>query len=443
MKSKLGRVFGKRAAIIALGLSVGSGAFADVTTGGLESGGTLFLNLGTADNLTWDKTGGVENIYDLRDLTGKSADGCKLQLGTLPPATPQPQFMLMTATNGTSAGTPGFNNQKNWIGVREQSRGVDCGRVSPSQALQLTLGSALTGYSVAETWLEINAKQNVVVKAVATVKGKNPQYFWLETGLSATDPQGPNQKVVNGQTVTVNITWCNAGISDSSPDVNANCQWNFKGLYDQITLTNANNGAWSLASAGTTNPTRFALVKADGILDCGDSTISASSGTNSAIVQGRRLTNTDGSQCVPIPYSLSSQQCVVGGDGTNTACQTKFLYDPLGQNQSLAFFFTWSWPLESLTPISSVAPTVVTFSSGNTTTLDTCAGSTANYTGGQFVSLTPPPGGFVDQDAAGPNTPLAGVQAACLLRREVQQNGIGVFVGEDGYIQGDVVFNRH
>ena len=443
MKSKIGGLlwFG-RAAVAALCWGIASsGAWADVTTGGLESGGTLFLNLGASDNFTWSKTGSVENVYDLRDLTNKSADACKLQLGTLPPQPPQPQLMLVTATSGTTNGTPGFNGQKNWMGVREQSRGIDCGRVSPGQALTLSLGQALAGYGISDTFLQVNAKQNVVVKAVATYKGKNPQYFWLETGLSAVDPVGPNQKVIDGKTVTVNVSVCSQGISDSSPDVAANCTWHFAGLYDVVTLANANNGAWSIASSAS-GPSKFSLVKADGILDCNDTTITATSGANSAIVQGTRLINTDNSACVPIPYTLTSSQCTVQ-NGLNTACNTEFKYDALGQNQVLAFFFTWSWPLEQLTPISSVPKTKVTFSSGNITTLDTCSGSTANYQGSTFLSLTPPSGGFLDQDGAGPNTPLPGVQAACLLRREVQQSGAGIFVNEDGYIQGDVAFSRN
>ena len=33
-------------------------------------------------------------------------------------------------------------------------------------------------------------------------------------------------------------------------------------------------------------------------------------------------------------------------------------------------------------------------------------------------------------------------QAACLIRREVQQNGTGALIVEDAYIQGDIIMQR-
>jgi hypothetical protein len=276
---------------------------------------------------------------------------------------------------------------------------------------------------------------------VGTAKGGNPVYFRLETGLSAVTPEGEN--VIGGKTVIV--AHCKAGVSDSSPDVSADCKWSFEGNYDEITFTTGAVGEWSFA--GGSEPSVLELVEFDGILDCSTSKFTGfvGDGITAPGVQGYRLNNTDASTCVAIPYTLDSSCSTVAG---RKVCQADFRYDGLGQDQYLAFWFSFVWPLESFpASINDVPLTNVVFSSGTSTTLDVCPGTTATYSGGSLVSLT----GLTADDDVDPL--LDGVQAVCLTGRSFKQlpdpNSTTTTplpdkaaIGEEVYIQGDIFLGR-
>jgi len=388
---------------------------ATTVTDGLPVESILYLDLGASDQFRWVKPDTPVALESVTDPTK-----CKLTLG----ADPARNAQLVTVTGG--GGSAGFNGQKDWIGVAEQSKGIDCGRTGPGQSVTLALTGQLAGKAVAYTKLQINAKKNVVVKAVLWLKGTAGQTFFFRSGLSATGTPGPNE------------TFCNPGVTDSSPDSRANCAWNFNGLWDQVkfstdtTLSTAAVGEWSLAGPASSE---FDLVKYDGVLACANTntTITAGNGVNSATVGGVRYANSDGSSCIPIPYTLSSS-CNQAG-----SCSTDFRYDPLGQGDKVAFAFQWTWPIETIPGggVNWIPLSQQFFSNGaGPIPLDFCAGTVAVYQSGQLTGLN---GAVADQDGDNTN----GVQAGCLTKRQVQQNGTGAVLTEEAWVKGDYGVQRN
>jgi len=414
------------ASVLTCLLGVSFPAFADTAISGggaLSSQGTLYLDLGSVDQFRWVKPDASverESVSDLRDSTGRLADSCKLALG----ADPTRNASLVAIT--TSSGTPGFNKQRNWIGVREQS-GCQCGQVSSGQSLSMALAGDLADYGVGHTELVISARYNVVVRADVTYPGQDPKTFYFKSGLAATGTPGPND------------TFCDAGGHERDDDDDRwrkTCTWKFDGLWNHATFTTVGYGKWSIA--GPTS--HFDLVKPDGVLACPggeNTTITAGDGTNSPLVSGVRNANLNGVACVAIPYNLSST-C----DATN-GCKTVFQYDPLSQGSNMSFTFHTAWPPEAipappLPGVAQIKATLQFFVNGNPTgiELNFCPEVVPVFDGSTPIGIDPnfPP---LDQD-----TTLQGTQAGCLLQREVEQAGNKVQVTEDAYVQGDYTATR-
>lgn len=394
---------------------------ADVITGGLGSQGSLYLDLGAVDEFRWVKPDASierESVSDRKDSTGLYGDACKLALG----ADPLRNALLVAIA--TTGGTPGFSKQRNWIGVREQS-GCSCGQVSAGQSLSMALTGDLTGYAVNHTELMISARSSVVIRADVTYPGQTLKTFYFKSGLSATGTPGPND------------TFCDAGVRERDDDDHrASCSWKFDGLWDHATFATVGYGKWAIAGPSS----HFDLVKPDGVLACpgdGDNTtIDAGVAGTSPVVSGVRNPNVDSSACKAIPYNLTSS-C----DATNptNGCKTVFQYDPLGQGASMSFTFHTEWPLEVVPappplappPLSyaQVKPTLQFFVNGNPAgiELNFCPEIVINTDG----TVTGVPN---DQDTS---AGAPGIQAGCLINRQVNQVGNKIQVIEDAYVQGD------
>jgi hypothetical protein len=423
-----------RAALVAVALSLVSGA----TWAQLPAGGTLYLELGAVDQFRWVGPGATpetltQSIKDMRDITGKSNDACKLALAS------SPQLATLTSASGTV----GFNNQKDWIGVREQSRGVDCGRLVSGQSITLALGSALSGYAVSSSTLEINAKKNAVVRAIVSAEGSS-KTFVLKTGLSATGTPGPNEQ------------FCFPGVSDSSPDSRANCAWSFGGPWTSVTFV-TDAGEWSLASG--TSASSFTLIEFSGLLGCpsiGGEEIPEVLGPNGLRTSGYRLENAADPlieeptpSCVVVPYVYSATCPAELNLPPETAC-TNFTYDPLNQGTHMAFYFRWNWPPEAVPAggIDDLEETLQFFLNGNSigVELDICPeirpmfedpnNTPDDPTDDVFLGVDP------DYPPADQDTTVPGTQAGCLITRQVIQNGIEVLVVEGAYVQGDYLARR-
>jgi hypothetical protein len=392
------------------------------------SKGTLTLKLGAIDQFVWGPTGETQEI---------SGSNCSLITGT----------NLMSVT---STGTPGFNYDS--IGIRgNASSGVPCSRVSVGEgALRLELGSStsLTGLVVTRSSFDIEAKKNVVIKAVTydLVAGAPSQTFYLVTGKSKTN---------SAYNTLPNADLSCSSASDSGPDSGAsdNCRWNVNGQWTKIELT-ALVGEFGLEGGGDgTGPTTFDIGKVgDGFLACPSietpqtpSEIPPPTpGPGEPTITGARLENVDdplvagtAPVCVPVPYDISTT-CPTGVTG---AC-TNFEYNPLNQGTNMGFTFHWDWPLEAIPPtgIDGVKPTLQFFINGNPVgvELDFCPELVPVYDGaGNVIGVDPNhlPG---DQDLTVPGT-----QAGCLIRRDVKQVGDKIQIVEDAYVQGDYTARRN
>jgi hypothetical protein len=403
--------------LVAYSMGVATPAFAaDVITGALGSQGTLYLDLGAVDEFRWvkpDTSVKRESVSDLKDSTGLYADACKLALGV----DPLRNAPLVAIT--TTGGTPGFSKYRNWIGVREQS-GCSCGQVAAGQSLSMALTGDLTGYAVNHTELMISARSSVVIRADVTYPGQAAKTFYFKSGLSATGTPGPND------------TFCDTGVRERDDDDHrVSCSWKFDGLWDHAMFTTVGSGKWAIAGPSS----HFDLVKPDGVLACpggGDNTtIDAGVPGTSPLVSGVRNPNVDGSACTPIPYNLTSS-C----DATNPAngCKTVFQYDPLGQGSSMSFTFHTEWPLEPVPAppppgVAQVKPTLQFFVNGSPTgiELNFCPEIVINPDG----TVTGVPN---DQDTS---VGAPGIQAGCLIKRQVNQVGNKIQLIEDAYVQGD------
>ena len=406
---------------------------------GLPDGGTITLTLGTTDQIQWvtGSTTLTQAIKDKRDVTGASKDACALALVG-------PELLTITSPQGKVVG---FNNQKDWIGIRDQSRGVDCGRSVTGQTLKIALGSQISANLVVRrTSLKINAKKNAIIRAVVNLNGST-QTFTLKTGLSATGQPNPPF-----------LQFCNAGVSDSSPDSNANCPaWEFDGAWKDITFyTDA--GEWSLASGSST----FSLAEFSGLLGCDASNrdIDEIMATNGLTSSGYRLGNVADPQlseptpsCVIVPYVFTAT-CPAGITVPPGSVCTNFVYDPLNQGTHMAFYFQWKWPPEAFPlsgDIDDIRETLQFFLNGNTVgfELNLCpeirpqfddAGTPDDPTDDVFTGIDPNPlYAPHDQDTS---LGAPGTQAGCLITRDVIHSGTRVLLIEGAYVQGDYVGSR-
>jgi hypothetical protein len=309
-------------------------------------------------------------------------------------------------------------------------------------ALKLQLGTSLANLVVTKASFDIEAKKNVVVKAVTfdSVGGAPSRTFYLVTGKSKNYSQ--YSSLPNAD---LNCT----SKSDSGPDSGAsdNCRWNIDAQWTKIELS-ALTGEFGLeGGADGTGPTTFDVgTVGDGFLSCPSNPtqpndIPAKSDSSGLTVSGSRFDNVDdplaaggAPACVPVPYALSTT-CPSGQTGS---C-TNFQYDPLSQGTNMAFTFHVEWPLEAIPPtgIKGIQPTLQFFINGNPVGLELnfCPEISPQFgADGEFTGITDALP--ADQD------PAPGTQAGCLVKRTVEQVGNQVKVVEDAYVQGDYVMVR-
>jgi hypothetical protein len=432
--------------------------FGIMSAAALEPLGQLRIEFGATDQLRYVPESGPEIVvpfYNLRDATGSPRDDCTLAVGDYPDG----RDTSLLAISGGDRSTVGFNVQKDWIGIREQKRGVDCGRVVAGQGLTIALGDdeALSGLMVTSAVLELSVKKNVVIDIAVSADGAAVEHYQLRTGFSVVSGEGQAPEGESGWTTlpgTEHIFNCRPR-SDSGPDVDSSCRVaGLQGFWDTIELTTApgNEGEWSLGSGTTV----FQLTAVDGVLDCGETTIVAEDLASDGLVQLRRLDNIDGTACVAIPYTLSF------GDQTVT-----FLADYLGQDESVAFEWMVTWAEEALVrpeadadePLASalalIPVSIQQFRDVDPVfPLDLCVG-TPQYEDGLLTGVVPPASGFPDmspdQEVNGePIEGLPGVQYGCLLTREIDYLGEldgndayeRIQLRESGYLQGDWISSR-
>ncbi|MCZ6656906.1 MAG: hypothetical protein O7C67_06385 [Gammaproteobacteria bacterium] len=448
---------------------------------GLELDGVITIEFGADDRVRY--TPGAlayqkDTIANLRDSTRSPKDDGRLFN--------EGRVILFGQFGGTSVG---FNDGKDWVGVFLKKKGVDVGRVGPGHSLILSLGPHVDGegLAVVGTTLGLTFKQNATVNILAENAGEIIAEVTIRSGNAVVSNVGhPPPDVTN--TASWNIDGANALIHncnegpDSQPDSGTMCMRELFGIpgWTTLTMTTINDGTWSLGSGTST----LQLANIDGLLDCQQTTITASDPNSGAVGFLHRRENTNGGQCTPIPYSLSldDQQLV-------------FLADYLGQ---LAAFDTHvEWEPITVSALRPSLPVVREADDGidddgeppddtqaQTTFarlplsfqqflptdpeyyFDVCVG-TPNYEDfpdgdttedpndeiplGGLIELVPPTDGFPDMSA------LDGTQYGCLLKRIVKyietdpepDDGDGdmdqpdtVRIIEDGYVQGDWRLSR-
>lgn len=413
------------AALCALMFLIGSAATGQTTTTpGLPNEGVLRLQLGAVDQLVWETPSTTDidptqAIFDRRTLTGRSADKCLLQLGSLGSA---PTLLGFVAGVPTS-NQPGFAFDSIGVfggGSGSTARGVDCSRVGANESLTLSLAGALAGKLAYRSELDVEVKQSARILATASAGGISTTWE-LRSGGSVVSGQGsavPGSPIFN----------CNA-TSDSGPDSgpNDNCRWTIPGVWDSLELRTL-AGAWSLeggadfGSSAFANNSLFFLTRASGILDCGETTITAGGGGSDALVTGTRLANAGGSACVPIPYLLES-----------TRNDVAFLKDLLGQTDA-AVVFDITWTLEDAVSLPTIPLSFHSFDGVTLFDLDLCVGTPTYDLSGNLVSLSGVP------DLV-PSVP--GNQYACVSSQQVDYVDTDtITVRQRIYLEGDWTAGR-
>ena len=413
------------AALCALILAIGSAATGQTTTTpGLPDEGVLRLQLGAVDRLLWETPptsdiNPTESLFDRRDLTGRSQDKCLLQVGS--PVGTAPTLLRFAAGVPTS-NQPGIGSDSIGVfggGSGSTARGVDCYRVGANESLTLSLTGLLAGRVAYRSELDVEVKQNARILATATAGGTTTTWE-LRSGGSVVSGQGstaPGSPIFN----------CNASSdsgSDSGP--NDNCRWTILGVWDSLELRTL-AGEWSLeggsdfGSNAFANNSLFFLTRVSGVLDCGDTTITAGGGSN-ALVSANRLANAGGTRCVPIPYLLEST-------GNNVA----FLKNLLGQPDA-AFVFDITWTIENAQSLALIPLTFHSFDGVTNFDLDLCVGTPSFDLGGNLTSLA----GVPDLDPLQP-----GKQYACVSAQQLDYIGTDtILLRQTIYLEGDWTAGR-
>lgn len=416
----------RNAVVSALLLLTGAAASGQTTsTPGLPDEGVLRLQLGAVDRLLWQtpSTSDVDPtqaIFDRRDLTGRSQDKCLLQLGSVGSA----PSLLQFRAGVPSLSQPGFAFDAIGVfggGSGATARGVDCSRVGANESLTLSLAGSLAGRVAYRSELDIEVKQNARILATASAGG-NSTTWELRSGSSIVSGIG---STVPGAPI-FNCSAASDSGSDSGPS--DNCRWVIPGVWDSLELRTL-SGEWSLeggadfGSSAFANNSLFFLTRASGILDCGDTTITAGDGVTDALVTGRRLGNAGGSSCVPIPYLLES-----------TGDHVRFLKDLLGQTDA-AFVFDITWTVEDALSLLAIPLTRHSFDGVTYFDLDLCVGTPSYDTSGNLTALA---GSLPDLDPT-----LPGTQYACVVTDEdnyVDTDTIQKL--QTIYLEGDWLSNR-
>jgi hypothetical protein len=416
----------------------------------LPSGGLLTLTTAPGAVSTGAVIYSVNGVDTVQTLTGGA--NCLLQTdSSLMSLTgsPPPPFTMAT-TNSASFKTGS-------IGVADKSTGVSCFRVSTTGAESLKLDVTIGRPSgpkqpvATSAFLDVELKgSGARVQAITSLNGVPNGVFEVQTG-AVTAPAS-----VVGLPATV-VARCSSSADSGSDDHETdNCHWPISApswlaavddgiAFDSITLKPL-TGSFSLegGSDGLVQPLppvnfpqRGSIFElADGILSCGNATISLPLDATKPAVAITRLDNANpASPCAPIPYTLTH-------DNSSTTF-TK----PLNQQTSAQFIVntTWASPISATTSATILPPpatqpvTTVTFPGLGPIPLGWCPNPI--YSGTTLMGITNPQTAVPDLD----NNPANGVQFACLGSSSASINPINtaqLLTVEQIYLEGDVAFNR-
>jgi len=312
MKFEIRSVAGPLRAVWLLPLLLVGAGLANAATP-LPSGGTLYIEFGDNDQIRWDHdndSGTMDDIVpidNLRDLGGfgpPSQTDCVLALDGVNATTSD-------LLSFSSAGTLGFNDTKDEIGIREQKRGVDCGRVTRGQSITLALEVA---FKAVRSQIGLTVKKNVIVEGRFSVDGGTAEVIEIRTGNSVVDgighpPPGetdPSRWDASGPVNSL-IYNCNP-FSDSGSDNDASCVISdIPLIWDTLELATVGprDGEFALGASSSI----FELASVSGTLFCGETTITALDTATGAFGELRRLENPEETEfcgaCEAIPYSLT------------------------------------------------------------------------------------------------------------------------------------------
>jgi hypothetical protein len=261
---------------------------------------------------------------------------------------------LMSVTAGQSSGSPfpGFVTNSIGIGAKNEGSGQPCGRIDPTQKLNLSIGSGLTGKFIdyAEIDLEGKFGANVLVKGYLGSNFVEDEEY-LTSGPDSSPDSGDldNFRIrfpISGTTLVDRIEISligspgGASLEGGSDGTNACDGVDANNLPDENSLGCAD---FSLGQDLGTKDTLFHLVEVDGFLDCGQTAPPQGGGTTPLNIL-ERLDNVDGAECAPIPFNLDS---TTGTELCSTE-ETNFLQcvllqkDLLGQDAQFYWTVTWA-----------------------------------------------------------------------------------------------------
>ena len=336
---------GRRSVVVALALAFGLllGGIAPASgqtqgqTGTLGNAGVLRLRLGAQDHLRFEPPTG-------------SATTQSLSVGSQCRLSPPSSSLAIFSATGSGNSYPGFNGDA--IGVKGggEGQGTPCGRIDPGQTLTMDLGSDLDGKLIDFAELDVELKGNatllvagyLVDESGATFMGDD-EYFSDGSDSGPDSGDLDNYRIrfpKDGSKTTVNrLVFSIGSVGGASLEGGSDGT----GACDTQDSAACNPGLGQTTDHDPntqgiqpTTDSLFHLVRADGVLDCGQ-TADPQGGNGEPLNSLVRLDNATGTpaECIPIPYDLESD--VIG-----TQQFTTLLKDLLGQDAQFEWTVTWA-----------------------------------------------------------------------------------------------------
>jgi hypothetical protein len=345
-------------------------------------------------------TSGTSLGAAMGDYQGFSVNGCKVTTPLASGTTGRAQLAGVSAGGtATQVGAALSNGSIIGLGAKPTNgsgaSGTPCGQVNLGESLTVSIGSALSGYTMTEADLDIEAKFGTTINAQLLLGGN------LVTPANA--PNGCSPGAATCQTDT---------LPDSGPNCSGCNNWSFKIApkdssnnpmsFDTVVLTpsvgqngNPNNVAFSL-EGGQGDPNRAApqgstglraqlgtrqsvfklQIPATGTLNCPADNTSGDITGNGITTSVDRQGNADGSPCTPVDYSLTT------GDHT-VSFRKDLTSQPFAQ-----FLLNVTWPEETaVNPPGTMHTTQITYDGTNYHDVKWCLPGD-----GLFQVWTPPTG---------------------------------------------------
>jgi hypothetical protein len=314
--------------------------------------GVLGLHLGAGtDDYFGFQPAGASGEYGESFTKQQSigAAGCKLTLAG---------DALVSLSAGQSSGSPfpGFVSDAIGIGAKNEGTGQPCGRIDPTQKLNLGIGSGLSGKLIEYAEIDLEGKFGASVLVEGYLGSSATPVASEDYATSGPDSSPDSADLDNfrirfpvaGTTlvdrIVISIIGSTGGASleGGSDGTNACDGVDANNLPDENSLGCA---TFSLGQDLGTRDTLFHLVEVDGFLDCGQ-TAPTQGGNGTPANTLERLENATGTpaECEPIPFNLDSS---FGTEFCSTE-DTNFLQcillqkDLLGQDAQFYWTVTWA-----------------------------------------------------------------------------------------------------